>query len=290
MLANRIAEIITAADRIVHPGHYRLISLWKNLGVPHRPNKEEIAIYRYFLGEITTENRILILGATPELRDLVLSLGAQSFVADYSRQMLTVMQTFMNQDPKGRETIIEKNWLDLDFPENFFTAILGDLSLRHISPESQYSLLEKMYRWTKPNGKIILRIHFISPQHAERPYAIILDEIKHLFFSEKPLHVMSLLLSRLYDASTRDNKIDYQSIEVGIREYLSESNMPFSYRVFLHEFMSKRITPFSKPLTSKTKKSYEKLFSTFCIIENCSYAENYLESEYYPIYSLSPRK
>lgn len=290
MLANHIAEIIVAADRIIHPGHYRLISFWKNLGVPHRPNKEEIAIYKKFLGELSPEDHILILGATPELRDLILQLNARSLVADYSPRMIVAMEKLMTKNPRFRETLLTENWLGVNFPDNFFTAILGDLSLRHIEPKNQHLFLEKMHRWTKPNGKIILRLHFINPRHAGRSHAVILDEMKHQLFFEKPLHTMSLLLSKLYDASTRDDIINYQSIKAGIHDYLLKTDIPFSYRVFLWEFLVKKIKLFSKPLTSRTKESYEKLFSAFYTVENMAYAGNYLESEFYPIYSLLPRK
>lgn len=290
MLANSIAEIITAADRIIHPEHYRLISLWRDLGSPHRPNKEEIEIYRDFLGQITPESRILILGATPELRDLVLSLGAQSFVADYSHQMLAIMQALMNQNLESRETIVEKNWLDMELPKKFFMAILGDLSIRHVDSKRQSLLLERMRRWLKPDGKAILRIHFTNPRHLGQSYAAILDEAWERFHQETSPQMMNILLSQLYDASTRDYTINYRNIKAGIHDYLLKTDIPFLYRVFLYEFLGKKIKLFSKPLTSRTKESYEKLFSDFYTTEKNAHAGNYPESEHYPIYSLLPRK
>lgn len=289
MIANRIAAIITTADRLMNPCHYRLTTLWKDLGSPHRPNKEEIGIYKKFLGAIDSKDRILILGATPELRDIILGAGAKSFVADYSLQMLISMESLMDENPRFRETWIKGDWLDIDFRENFFMAVLGDLSLRHLDPAAQYALLEKICRWTKPEGKIILRLHFVNRRFIGRSYADILNDARVLKL-DGSFGSMNTLLSWLYDTSTSNERIDYRGIERGINEYLTQKNIPFSYRVFLHEFLAKRVSPYSKPLASSTKEFYETILAKFCSKGDSECVKNYAESEHYPIYSLIPKK
>lgn len=289
MLANYFASIIVSADRIIHPAHYRPLSLWKYLDVPHRPNKKEVALYEKLLGKLSPDDRVLILGATPELRDLVLRLGAAPFVADVSAHMLNAMQPLMIENSERRETLIQKNWLDLDFPDNFFSAIVGDLSFRHLEPASQSVLLEKMRRWLRPNAKAVFRVHAVNPEY-QGNYPAILDEMKKNYDTYGVLTAMSILLSQLYDASTRDQMIDRKGIERGVRDYLSKTNIPFSYRVFLHEFLAKRIELFSKPLSSQTKDELEEIFKMHCAIRQIYKKADYPEAPHYPIYHLQPLK
>ena len=67
---------------------------WAKTLPPARPAKEDIIIYRRFFNQYKNKNgktKLLILGATPELRDLAASLKFDVTVADFNIEMIRAL-------------------------------------------------------------------------------------------------------------------------------------------------------------------------------------------------------
>lgn len=99
----------------------------------------------------------LVLGATPELRDIVLSHGHRLTTVDMNEQAMILKSKDMHYQNNPNETIILDDWLTMNFPDDTFDVILGDGALTALSKDRQTLLLDKLHRILKPTGELLLR-------------------------------------------------------------------------------------------------------------------------------------
>ena len=149
------------------------IYFWGNHPVPIRPSTDEISEYRRALFEclrsVTTSSppKILILGSTPEIRDLVAQLApreAEIYLADISYRMPGGMLKLTHFVDPLRERWIRCDWLELPFSESFFDVVIGDLLLQQLPPLKEILFLEKMALMLKKEGMFISRFHFLDTE------------------------------------------------------------------------------------------------------------------------------
>lgn len=286
-MSKKITQLISYIRCFINPNEYSFMGVWENISFPNRPTEKEIEIYRTFAAGASGEiPRILILGATPELRDLAAGIKMQAFVCDASPLMPYGMAKFLRFAKTKDEIWIKANWLDVPFEDNFFDIIAGDLSLRHVDPQTQERFLNKIYRILKPGGRLIIRTHIINPAYQERSYRDILDEAMTLPYAKKKYEAMGVLLSRLFDSSTKDKKVNLEEIRSEVRNYISIYNPPFSYRLFLYEFITKRLNHYYLNPASQSREEAEELLNKFFRILGVEHDGTYPESEFYPIYNL----
>lgn len=131
-------------------------------GKAETPSAHEFTLEKYYdlysrstagADQITT----LILGATPELRDIVLSYGHSLVTVDKDKQALYDKNKLMHYQRSENEKVIVSDWLKIDFPANYFDVILGDGVLTALKPEEQKRLLTILKRILKPTGSLLLR-------------------------------------------------------------------------------------------------------------------------------------
>ncbi|MDP2630980.1 MAG: class I SAM-dependent methyltransferase [Candidatus Uhrbacteria bacterium] len=139
---------------------------WDVTPIPVRLSENTVEMYRRFLqknAEKWEGKRILMLGSTPELRDLLAEeASAKIYVADFSEQMPQAMLRFTKRVDPQKEEWIKANWLDLPFPERFFDVIVGDLVLQQFPPEKELVFLEKVRNLLKSDGVFISRFQFLD--------------------------------------------------------------------------------------------------------------------------------
>ncbi|MFA6387637.1 MAG: class I SAM-dependent methyltransferase [Patescibacteria group bacterium] len=99
----------------------------------------------------------LVLGATPELRDIVLSYQHKLTTVDHDAKTLQDKSQLMHYQNHPNETTIVSDWLTMNFPENTFDVILGDGALTALNKEDQTTLLDILHRILKPTGHLLLR-------------------------------------------------------------------------------------------------------------------------------------
>src|SRR3989344_7572027 len=134
MLA-RLSHIIAAGHRALRPEEYSFWHLWRNLSFPHRPTHREVSIYRDFIGEGAREEaNVLILGATPELRDCAAELRIRPMLVDRSYSMLSGMLRFAEKAIPANETWLKADWLAVPLPGRPFYVVVGGILLRPLPP------------------------------------------------------------------------------------------------------------------------------------------------------------
>ncbi len=288
MLAS-LSRVIAAGHRALRPDEYSFWHLWRNLSFPHRPTRREIDIYRDFIGEgVREEANVLILGATPELRDCAAELGMQPILVDRSYDMLYGMLRFTKKAVPANETWLKADWLTVPLPEQSFDVVLGDLSLRQLAPEWQGGLLLRIVQLLRPGGKLILRHHNIDPLYRGMSYEEIFKEMLDFPYERKKYDAISVLLSRLLDRSTQRSQTCTEEIVAATNGYLRNGHPPFAYRLFLLEFLAKRAQGLI-PLASRTREENEALFAERFSVVSAKSDGSYPESEFYPVYLLEPR-
>ncbi len=99
--------------------------------------------------------KVLILGATPETRDLVKKYGLDLTIIDQNREMIEKMTSIMKE--KGRENIVIGNWLSMPFKENTFDLVLGDGVSNNISYGETNAFFKEINRVLKKDGIMLLR-------------------------------------------------------------------------------------------------------------------------------------
>ncbi len=99
----------------------------------------------------------LVLGATPELRDIVLSYNHHLTVVDHDAKMIAAKTKLMHYQHHSNETIVISDWLTMHFSDNTFDVILGDGVLTALNQTDQKKLLDILHRILKPTGYLLLR-------------------------------------------------------------------------------------------------------------------------------------
>ncbi len=142
---------------------------WKKLGPPARPCKKNIQDYKKFLNQVIQKKKfpkILIFGATPELRDIVtLHKNVEITVVDFNIEMLLAMTELMrHKDKKSREIWVKSDWLKLPLKENYYDVLMGDCLFQNIPHLKQLFFLEKCHNFLKKGGYFITRVGAKYPE------------------------------------------------------------------------------------------------------------------------------
>src|SRR3989344_6453580 len=124
------------------------------------PSPAELDFYTKYLKQIKEKidaPRLLVLGATPELRDLGLNLGFAVTAVDINPEMIKLADKSLTVKNRKKEEGILGDWLEVSLPNGSFDAVLGDVALNNVTAESLPRLLEKMAGWLKAGGLVLVR-------------------------------------------------------------------------------------------------------------------------------------
>lgn len=134
---------------------------WAKVAPPFRPSSEDLATYRTHLAGARPSS-LLILGATPELRDLAASLGiARVTLVDRDRVVLAAMSRLVVATDLRHETRVVADWSTMELPPRSFGAIVGDLVWHWLRPSDQPVVADRIRRLLAPGGLFISRFRLI---------------------------------------------------------------------------------------------------------------------------------
>ncbi len=130
---------------------------WEEVKDPIRPSDGEIQFYEKYINRISElENpEMLILGSTPEFRDMAIKYGMKSVCADLGKPIWKAMKHFMKE--RGEEEFLHCDWLKL--PGNGkYDLLIGDGPLNMLSKEQGEPFFESLAKIVKDDGLIVQRI------------------------------------------------------------------------------------------------------------------------------------
>src|SRR3989344_5386642 len=118
----------------------RFADKWKHAAHPARPCKEELQVFEKFIKE---HKKVLILGATPELRDLCHKYNLQVSLCDINPVMIKEMSKLIKH--KGKERIYIGNWLKIP-TDDTFDLILAEQSMNIVPIKDWDAFLKEVKR------------------------------------------------------------------------------------------------------------------------------------------------
>ncbi|MDO8566519.1 MAG: class I SAM-dependent methyltransferase [Candidatus Moranbacteria bacterium] len=275
-------------DERYHKQYWDTIArFWDVTPIPVRLSKDTIEIYRCFLKkneEKWVGKRILILGSTPELRDLLAEETiAKIYVADFSEQMPLAMQRFTKYVDSEKEEWIKANWLHLPFPEQYFDVILGDLVLQQFPPEKEPLFLEKMCGLLKADGVFISRFQFLDKTyyHEENLGEIINKTLDGTLGGRKTIILLKLRILWLY-ADLKERKLNRKIAIEKLTDYIRGNNFGHPHlREVLRLMLSEKdsLRNWSPPEEQELMSILSRHFS----ISEIKVASDYEDAKYFPV-------
>ncbi len=135
----------------------QIAEMWKRQLHPGRISSYSVKVYgKYLKGFIGRKKgaKVLLLGSTPELRDLLSKHNCQTTVIDINFGMILGMRKLMRvKNPD--EILVKSNWLTAPLKNNYYDFVLGDAALQMVGKDKIPALLKKINELLKPSGILI---------------------------------------------------------------------------------------------------------------------------------------
>ena len=206
-------------------------SRWQYYTPPGRPSKQVIKIYKEFSLKVISKKRkpfALVLGATPELRDLLFKLKIKRAMIDLSLEMILAM-TNLRRYKDQKEIILKANWLENPLSSNLFDLILGDIVLPNIPFSKQKNLLKEIKRLLKPKGCLIIRHYLIPDDFQFFSFEEILQKFKSLpFYKNESMEVFAYFLNTVWNPRSKIAKA--REIKKRLKKYWKKNRFVFPHK------------------------------------------------------------
>jgi hypothetical protein len=137
---------------------------WSHMTPPARPSPKIVDIYRQAL--TGDGHKVLLFGATPEIRSLCHEHGHDLLVADMSKDIYTAVSSLV--EVPGAETFINENWMTMS-PGDDFSFAMGDGVVNMLEHQLHRPFFEAASRALKPGGALVIHTHFVSKREFESP-------------------------------------------------------------------------------------------------------------------------
>lgn len=174
----------------------------KNYPAGPAAGKEMWQLYKRYFNQALAGKKnanILVLGATPEFRDLALTQGHNVVVVDFSLEMILKMSKVMTHQNDPRKILVRGNWLNTGYlKENYFDLATGSGITNNLLPENQDKFFNETRRLLKKGGYILLHDMVIAPRHKTKPLAEFIKDYKN-----KKIHWFDIFMdARFYSDLT----------------------------------------------------------------------------------------
>lgn len=259
--------------------------IWQPNGLPPwRPSAGDIALYEKLAGD-KLRGRVLILGATPELRDLVYRYNRKYFIADMSPAMILRMTEFLVHADPADEVWIKADWCELPLPENYLDAVIGDMPWTVTTFEEQEKFTDGVASFLKADGVFVTRARLRNPARlGEDGFEVIKRYLDKLDSHPDRYHLIcNEMVSYLHDvtADAAAKKTDESKTKTLILGAI-ESSKASLHRKFLEGALRRSMG------ANWTSQTPEELFAIlerkFHVIDKLR-APDY-DSEWYPVIAL----
>jgi len=104
----------------------------------------------------------LVLGATPELRDLGLKLGCEVTFVDANLDMILKMNQLVAVQNRTREIMIKGNWLSVPLAHNYYHFVVSDVSLNNLDYKGMQKMVRVLHDLLLQEGHISLKEVMLS--------------------------------------------------------------------------------------------------------------------------------
>ncbi|HLC98517.1 MAG TPA: class I SAM-dependent methyltransferase [Candidatus Nanoarchaeia archaeon] len=260
---------------------------WGQLTSPARPTKDELRIIKEYLKSIRDVSKkgkgMLILGATPEFRDIGHELGFNVTLIDINPKMVKAMR-FLMKNKKRKENVVRANWLEMPLPEKSFDVVMGEQSVNIIKVKDYQRFLKQIRKVMKEDGILIMKtrvyVEDLGIKYPVRKY------------EQKKINMGELMVGLEQDAGRHGAKgiFKLRLKDVGdllCRLHREEKISDKTYNAYQKSFA--KLYSSALTLSILTKRRFDAIFKRYFRIEAVQYAKDILHRKIHPIY-LASRK
>lgn len=265
----------------------KTLNIRTKIGSPGRPSRQEVKIFEKLFCQVTKNkpSNALILGSTPELRDIVLKNKSEVTAVDISLDALIKLRYLMKQNWEN-EILIRDNWLHMPIKSNYYKIVLGDLILANLFLKDWDNLLIRLREVISKGGYFILR------EHLAPPLAKIRNQIDIVFDRclKQKEHSNTFFCNFLYLTCHKYDKSYSADIARSLlNKYLQDKVRTKEFKKLLENLKIYQCWG-NKKWFMLPQKSLERKFSKYFIIKDRYFGKDHFLSEYYPIYLLKVKK
>ncbi|MDD2646774.1 MAG: hypothetical protein PHV78_03010 [Patescibacteria group bacterium] len=265
-----------------------LIKVWGQYKSPWVPEGEELKIFEKFLRKALKQHRdkrVLILGSTPQLRDLAHKLGAEVTVVDVSLEMMIGLSYLMKYKKLANQEIwVRQNWLQAPLEKGYWSIVLGDWVICNISKKLQSTFSAKISSLLTSKGCFITKAYFVWDKKVTADEVIqrflsknnpsfrnYQDYFTELFYTQANPKTWNHSVNDLRSVLRRFAK---KSSSLKIKAKISKHLKMLDYLLGSGDFV----------WACPTEKAGEKVFTKNFIIKNKQYSREHPFGKYNPIY------
>lgn len=209
-------------------------SQWKLFTEPFRPSKQDMSIYASLINahiQAINNPTIVILGSTPELRDLCIAYSlqydARILCVEMMKDIYYAFKQLMNTDNQN-EQLIEKNWLNMNLPEKSVDIVVGDLTDGNINHEFKSMYYKQIHKSLKETGMYIARTALYKSQDIINPI-LTSDQISKQF----KIYLSYILLGKISILQAAN----WLAGELALYSYYKNSNKKLSLSFYEKELI-----------------------------------------------------
>lgn len=168
------------------------------------PKGEQAERYRMFFKKALRGRKgakVLILGATPELRSIALSLGCETLAVDFAYEIIARMHSLIKRPDDPRNMILRADWLSLvDYLKpHTFDIVAGDSATSQLTIPQQRKLYRDIHTLLKQRGVFVARIDDCNPDAPKRDARELVRE----YLAGKMSSVSHMIATMLYSNVTK---------------------------------------------------------------------------------------
>jgi hypothetical protein len=258
-----------------------IAKVWKLLTPPGKPSKSELAVFEGYVKRLkrTKNAKILILGSTPELRDLSLKHGIKPIVIDYHPENFYHLKKLMKY--MGEERLINSDWRKINLSGKY-DLIMGDIAFNMVPLRDWPKMFKGLSDVMKKECLVVHRMWMRIPGKFET-----WDEVAESHRKRKHIGIMRSLIYPLVQNFYDDKKrvVHYSQVIV-----------PGVKRMYEHGFLDKKDYevvykcwhPYKMPNSPETRRRTEHVLRRYFKIKDIKYGRDWFR-EFCPIYILSKK-
>lgn len=262
---------------------------WELLSPPARPSKKNILDYEELLLPAiqgVRNPKILVLGATPEIRDFLSKLkNVEVTICDINIEMILAMTKLLkNKKTPVQEIWLKSNWQNMPLKKNYYHGILGDYVLGNFPLKKYSQLFIKLNSLLVKRGYFITRIFFYDSSTVED-----FNKVADKYKNQKVTHqtITDFWMEGYFLGPFEKNGIiSTKKFKARMDKYVK--NNPKIKPLFnkLDQFLS----PYEKDYNFYNLKETEKMFRKYFIIKNKLPEIGTTLSQNTYLYQLSPKR
>lgn len=233
-----------------------LAGVWSKYMPPARPSKSELKIFETYVKKASKQSRILILGATPELRDMVLKHKQVPVSAELNPKNFQAFKKLMKH--QGREDFIQGNWLKLK-KRNEFDFVLGHASFNMLPFSDWNKLIRVVHRSLKPGGKLI---QAINVRYSQDRFKNVLDLFRQYRKKKKkkPIYYEIMMDLVLAVCDTGRNYSDFELLGRKLSDLYKTKKITKEEYYGIVDVQVSRALKLTLPLKSRIDSLFRKCF------------------------------